>query len=91
MKQDNCYWVYNLPLQVWFDEESDDARIVNYMPRKERCCEIQLSEVIGNQSKEEFFSQAAFYFDNLARLMREAAAGSKVDIYYHDQGVNKDD
>ncbi len=87
MSEKNFYFACNLPLQVYWDEDGKDARIVNYMPRKERICELKLSAVIADQSREEFFSEAASYFENLASLMRKAANGSNEVIYYHDQGM----
>jgi hypothetical protein len=89
------YWGYNLPLQVWpkhADPEDENspvigARILNYMPRKERCCELELEEVMGEQSREEFFECAALRFENLARLMREAAKNPAMHVYYHDSGL----
>jgi len=89
------YWAYNLPLQVWPRHESDDelapvvdARLLTYMPRRERCEELLLSEVIGDQSREEFFEEAARHLENLARLMRVAAKDPKAAIYYHDEGMD---
>lgn len=94
--KNKLYWAYNLPLQVWprhensEDESSPvvDARLVNYMPRKECCGELLLSEAIGDQSREEFFEDAARHLENLARLMRIAAKDPKATIYYHDEGMD---
>ena len=89
------YWAYNLPLQVrprHADPENDNspvigARVLNYMPRKERCCDIELEEVMGEQSREEFFESAALRLENLARLMREAGKNPSAHVYYHDAGM----
>ena len=91
------YWVYNLPLQVWpkhADPEDKNSpvistRILNYMPRKERCCDLELDEAMGEQSREEFFECAALRFENLARLMREAGKNPAMHIYYHDDGMEQ--
>lgn len=91
------YWSLNLPLQVWpkhedpNDEESPvvGARVLNYMPRKERCESLDLEEVIGDQTREEFFETAALHLENLARLMREAGKDPAMVVYYHDGGMVK--
>jgi len=95
--KNELYWAYNLPLQVWpeFEIEDDETspvvqtRIVNYMPRKEQCCSLVLDEdVLGGQTREEFFETAAVHLENLARLMREAAENPAVTVYYHDDGMD---
>lgn len=96
MKND-LYWAYNLPLQVWpkhedkYDETTPiiETRILNYMPRKERCVMLDLEECIGDQTREEFFETAARHLENLAKLMREAAQDQEVVVYYHDDGMEK--
>ncbi|AYW60736.1 TPA: hypothetical protein P6M77_001511 [Pseudomonas aeruginosa] len=95
--KNSIYWAFNLPLQVWpihkdEDDESSaitDFRILNYMPRKERICEVYLSEVIGEQSREEFLETAALHFENLARLFRSSKSDPGKHIYYHDDGMEK--
>jgi hypothetical protein len=93
------FWAYNLPLQVWPTREDgeDDgesrpvtgSRLLNYMARKERCCEIELSECLGDQTREEFFESAALVLENLARLMREAGKNPALRIYYPDAGMDE--
>ena len=85
--KNQIYWAYNLPLQVWPDEDGRDARILNYMPRKECVIDVSLSEVIGSQSRDEFFESAALRLENLARLMRACKNDSKSVVYYHDAGM----
>lgn len=93
--KNKLYWAYNLPLQIWPQHENPDdesspifgARIANYMPRKERCCDLDLYEALGDQTREEFFNEAADHLENLARLMREAAADPSLTVYYHDEGM----
>jgi hypothetical protein len=93
--KNSIYWSYNLPLQVWpvyEDPETVDfdscpvvgTRILNYMPRKRRCEEIELSDVIGDQTREEFFETAAIHLENLARLMRTVKDDPRAHVYYHD-------
>lgn len=86
--KNQIYWAYNLPLQVWPDDD-DDARILNYMPRKGCVIDVSLSEVIGSQSRDEFFENAALHLENLARLMRACKTDSKSVVYYHDAGMDK--
>jgi hypothetical protein len=91
------YWAYNLPLQVWHihKDECDETspvvgtRILNYMPRKEYCNNLDLEECLGDQTREEFFETAALHFENLARLFREVASDPSRTIYYHDDGMEK--
>lgn len=90
------YWSFNLPLQVWpehADPEDENSpvigtRIVNYMPRKERCCDLDLEDVQGEQTREEFFETAALHLENLARLMRVAGKDPSAHVYYHDAGMD---
>ena len=96
-QKNGLYWDYNLPLQVWpehqdpEDENSEviDAKILNYMPRKGRCCDLKLSDIIGEQTREDFFENAAQVFENLARLMRVAAKDINTCIYYPYEGMDK--
>lgn len=83
----SLYWAYNLPLQLWPSEGGDEARIVNYMPRKEQLCDLALSDAMGEQTREEFFEQAALCLENMAHLFRQAKTDTKLTIYYHDEGM----
>jgi hypothetical protein len=83
----SLYFAFNLPLQVWPTEDGTDARILNYMPRRERCEEMLLSEAIGDVTRAEFFEHAAKCYENMARLMRAAGADPAVHVYYHDEGM----
>ena len=91
MKND-LYWAFNLPLQVWPNDGNslEDPRILNYMPRKETVCETVLSDIIGEQTREEFFEQAALILENLAKLMRIAGKDPNFNVYYPDSGMEKD-
>ena len=94
-EKNGLYWAYNLPLQVWPRHENPEedaspiigARLLNYMPRKECVTETDLDELIGEQSREEFFESAAKRFENMARLFRKAANDPAMTIYYHDEGM----
>lgn len=96
-EKNGLYWAYNLPLQVWPTRQDPDddnspivgARVLNYMPRKVRCQECDLIELLGEQTREEFFESAALHLENLARLMREAAKDPAMQVYYPDNGMKK--
>ena len=77
------YWAYNLPLQYWPGEADGDARILNYMPRKERVQNTELE--LGDQTHEEFFNTAADKLENMAKLFRKVALNPKLTVYYHDE------
>ena len=91
-EKNSLYWAYNLPVQVWpMHEDPDDeespivsARVLNYMPRKERCDFLDLNELLEDQTREEFFETAALRLENLARQMREAGANPAKRVYYAD-------
>jgi hypothetical protein len=95
MSDTSLYWAFNLPLQVWpmhadpNDENSPvvGARILNYMPRRERCETMDLSELLVEQTRQEVFERAALVLENLARLMREAGADPTKQVYYPDEGL----
>lgn len=95
--KNKLYWAYNLPLQVWpkhqdpCDEKSPivGARVLNYMPRKERCEDCDLGDLLGEQTREEFFESAAQVLENLARLMREAGKDPALLVYYPDAGMKQ--
>ena len=97
MSKNALYWAYNLPLQVWPKHaEPDDENsaitghtVLNYMPRKERCVSCELEDLLGEQTREEFFESAAIHLENLARLMREAAKDPERRVYYHDEGLTQ--
>ena len=91
------YWAYNLPLTAYpiHEDEDDDkspvigARVLNYMPRRGGVQEMDLEELIGDQTHEEFFETAALHLENLARLMREVAKDKTASVYYPDKGMVK--
>lgn len=93
-EKNSFYWLYNLPLQVRprhqnpYDEKSPviGSIILNYMPRKERCRNCDLADLLGEQTREEFFESAAIRLENLARLMREAGKDPAMRVCYPDIG-----
>jgi len=97
--KNTLYWAYNLPLQVWpkhLDTNDPNspvvgARVLNYMPRKERLEECELSDLLGEQTREEFFESAALVLENLARLMRDAGKGPELHVYYPTAGMRESD
>jgi len=86
-EKNGLYWAYNLPLQYWPGEGGEDARILNYMPRKERVMDTELE--LGEQTHEEFFNTAADKLENLAKLFRRVAENPKLTVYYHDADPNE--
>ncbi len=95
--KNRLYWAYNLPLQVWPNHQDPDdenspivgSRLLNYLPRKGQVVDCELSEVLNEQTREEFFETAAQTLENLARLMREAAKDPALLVYYPDNGMQK--
>lgn len=85
-EKNDMYWEYNVPLQYWpesvADGETVPSHIINYMPRKSACREMELD--LGEQTHEEFFNTAADKLENLAKLMRRAAKDPSFHVYYHD-------
>jgi len=61
--KNRLYWAYNLPLQVWPQHEDPEdenspvvgSRILNYMPRRERCCDLDLVEAMGGAAQRRVF------------------------------------
>ena len=82
------FFCYNLPIQVSPDGKGG-TRVLLYQPRKERItawlslegCDGVLPE---DATREQFFNRAAEAYENLAKLMRHAAAEPKALIYYPD-------
>ncbi len=74
---------HNLYVQAWRNEDGS-VRVVNYMPRKESCAEMELT---SDEATPEMWEQTARYLENLAKLVREFAAGKRDHVYYHDDGM----
>ena len=91
-EKNKLYWAYNLPLQVWpIHEDEDDekspvigTRVLNYMPRRGCCQETTLEEleVLGEETREEFFNKAADILEHLASLMRKVSKDPNFTVYY---------
>jgi len=89
---DKCYWSYNLPLQIWKNEdedgnELDDYRVVNYMPRKESCG--SLDDLVTPSELPDFCANAAAILRNLASLFDAMGAGEIEYIYYPNKTVEQ--
>lgn len=90
-EKNTAYWTFNLPLQLWPENGEDEEgpvtgyRILNYMPRRERCETLRLEDCLGDQTKEEYLEQAALVFENLAKLFRQAKKNPEYHIYYPDE------
>ena len=83
---DTGYWAFNCPLQMWGNAK-DGWRVVNYMPRKERCSE--LDERVTVDEMPQFCRNASARLRNLASLF-DAMADGKIDmIYYPDEVVEE--
>lgn len=78
------YWSYNCPLQMWGNAR-DGWRVLNYMPRKERC--EYLEETLTAEEMPQFCRNAAVVLRNLADLFEAVADGTIDSIYYPDESV----
>jgi hypothetical protein len=65
--------------------------VINYMPRKNSCSELELEELLEEQSREEFLEYAAQHLENLARLLRECIHDPDKIVYYADEGFVLDE
>lgn len=96
MKND-LYWSYNMPLQMFpvYEHDEDDTSpvvdysVINYMPRKAGCVEVKLSDLLNEQTHEEYCEAAAAHLEHLAKLFREMAKKEVKYIYYPDHGMDK--
>lgn len=83
---DGLYWSYNCPLQMWGNAE-DGWRVVNYMPRKGSC--IDMETRVTAEEKPRFCRNAAARLRNLANLFDAMADGKIETIYYPDETVEE--
>lgn len=55
-KLGNIYWAFNLPVQAFREFNSDgtlkSGNIINYMPRKNECCEISFEDLFEKELNE---------------------------------------
>ena len=81
---DGLYWSYNLPLQMWHNDDGT-WEVINYMPRKERI--VRLDQRVTKEELPDFCKNTAYILRNLADLF-DALADGKIDaIYYPDEKV----
>ena len=82
---------YNLPLQA-YKQEDGTIDLLNYMPRKESCCHLKLSEMEELKDEQEvknYFYGVSCNLLNLAILFAEFAEGKRDSVYYHDEDIDK--
>ena len=91
-KVGSAFWSYNLPLQFYRDEETKKlSRIVNYMPRKETCCELSARDLFENVGKfteqdvRDVCDTSIAILKNLIRQIERFRDG-KEDIVYYPNG-----
>lgn len=85
----NSFFAYNLPLQVRVSGEGS-LSILNYMPRREALCWLDLDECLDGQSRAEFFEETARVLENLARLMRAVDGDADPFVYFPDEDMDPD-
>ena len=80
---------YNIPLQAYRGEDGK-IDIVNYMPRKNRCSEMPMTELTEDEmSENDLFYGTAIHLMNLAKLFVEFAEGKRDSVYYFDEDIEK--
>ena len=81
------FFDYNLPLQAYRHEDGT-FQIVNYMARKNSCCELTQDECeLEGQSEKDFFYRTALQLMNLAMLMVKFANKEIDSVYYSDENM----
>lgn len=81
-----AFWLMNCPLQMWGDGGTS-WRVINYMPRKETCCEFD--ERISADEMPAVCRNSAAVLRNLAALFDAMAEGKIDTIYYPGQTVEE--
>lgn len=85
------FYAYNLPLQCWIDKDEDtgkvSGRILNYMPRKETCCDLSFEELFNEtmpskEKWEDFCNTNIAILGNLIRQWEAIRDGKINQIYY---------
>ena len=93
----HAFFAYNLPLQIWLPSKDDieeakengtlpDAFMVNYMPRKQECNAMDLSELgISYQDKDtmkDLCNVTISILKNLTRQWERFRDGKQDYVYY---------
>ena len=85
----DSFWAYNLPLQFFRDEETGKlTRIVNYMPRKETCCELSANDLFEcnsnftEQDVKDVCDTSIAILKNLIRQIERFRDGKEDIVYY---------
>jgi hypothetical protein len=87
--KNELYWSYNVPLQYYPPENGSPGTVLNYSPRKNRVMEVEIDELLGEQTLSEFLNSAADHLENLAKEMRISANDPWKSVYFHDQNMIK--
>jgi hypothetical protein len=82
---DEIYWAYNLPLQIWRQDDGTWSIPANYMARKERC--VHADQGLSDADRPQFCRNTAAILRNLADLFDAVADGQLDHIYYPDKPV----
>ena len=90
MIKQNSLFEYNLPLQAYRAEDGS-VQILNYMPRKNSCCELSLNEFCDNevQNEKDILYGTAVNLLNLAILFAKFAEKEIDAIYYHNEKIEE--
>lgn len=85
------YFAFNLPLQIFSDENDikpNIRTILNYMPRKDRCNTLWAGDIFQASYTpsdiKDFCTVTAAVLRNLARLFEEFGEGKRDNIVYPD-------
>jgi len=81
------YWLFNLPLQIWRQDDGTWHIPANYMARKERCA--SLDEHVSDADRPQFCRNTAAILRNLADLFDAVADGQLDHIYYPNKPVSE--
>jgi len=79
---DGVFWGYNMPLQFWRQSDGT-ARVLNYMPRKERCAYLDKS--VSKDDMQRCCVNTAKILRNLASLIEAFGRGELDTVYYPDE------
>ena len=77
---DRIYWAFNLPLQIWRQDDGTWSIPANYMARRERC--VRADQDLSDADRPQFCRNAAAILRNLADLF-DAVADGQIDHIYN--------